>query len=76
MKQKSNENSKKSARERYDEVNTQRVSLKLNKKTDSEILEWLDTKDNKQGAIKNAIMDVIKREKEKENENENENGNN
>ena len=74
MKQKSNENSKKSARERYDEVNTQRVSLKLNKKTDSEILEWLDTKDNKQGAIKNAIMDVIKREKEKENENEN--GNN
>ena len=74
MKQKSSENSKKSARERYDEVNTQRVSLKLNKKTDSEILEWLDTKDNKQGAIKNAIMDVIKREKEKENENEN--GNN
>ena len=72
MKQKSNENSKKSARERYDEVNTQRVSLKLNKKTDSEILEWLDTKDNKQGAIKNAIMDVIRREKE----NKNENGNN
>lgn len=69
MKQKSSENSKKSARERYDEVNTQRVSLKLNKKTDSEILEWLDTKDNKQGAIKNAIMDVIKREKEKENGN-------
>lgn len=64
MKQKSSENSKKSARERYDEINTQRVSLKLNKKTDSEILEWLSTKDNKQGAIKNAIIDVIKREKE------------
>ena len=52
-----------SAHDRYDKENTKRVSLKFNKKTDSEILEWLDRQENKQGAIKDAIMCKIREEK-------------
>ena len=52
-----------SAHDRYDKENTKRVSLKFNKKTDFEILEWLDKQENKQGAIKDAIMCKIREEK-------------
>ena len=52
-----------SAHDRYDKENTKRVSLKFNKKTDFEILEWLDKKENKQGAIKDAIMYKISSER-------------
>ena len=52
-----------SAHDRYDKENTKRVSLKFNKKTDSEILKWLDRQENKQGAIKDAIMYKIRSER-------------
>lgn len=52
-----------SAHDRFDRENTKRVSLKLNKNTDAEILAWLDKQESKQGAIKGAIMYKIKSER-------------
>lgn len=52
-----------SAHDRYDRKNTRRVSLKFNKKTDTEILAWLDEQESIQGAIKDAIMYKIRSER-------------
>ena len=46
---------------KYDENNTTRVQLKLNNKTDSDILEYLDKVENKQGTIKRLIREEISR---------------
>lgn len=43
------------SQEKYQKENIQRVVLKLNKKTDADILDWLNSLDNKQGAIKEAL---------------------
>lgn len=44
---------------KYDKANTRQVILKLNKKTDADLLAWLDeiqrTGGSKQGRIKEAI---------------------
>lgn len=44
---------------KYDKANTRQIILKLNKKTDADLLEWLDeiqrTGGSKQGAIKKAL---------------------
>lgn len=40
---------------KYDKNNTKLIQMKLNKKTDADILEFLDTLDNKQGFIKDLI---------------------
>lgn len=45
----------KAASERYDRENTVRVAIKLNKKTDADILAQLDRQENKQGYIKALI---------------------
>lgn len=45
--------------EKYQKENIQRVVLKLNKRTDADILDWLGTLDNKQGAIKKLIREHI-----------------
>lgn len=47
--------SSKRARMKYDKKNTVLVSIKLNKKTDADIIEWLDHQPNKQGGIKAII---------------------
>lgn len=47
--------------QRYDSQNTKRLNLKLNIKTDADILEWLDRQESKQGAIKEAIRAYIKK---------------
>lgn len=44
---------------KYDQNNTVQLKLKLNKKTDTDILEWLDTLDNKQGTIKEILREYI-----------------
>lgn len=49
----------KAAQERYDRENTVGLYLKLNRKTDADILAWLDTKENKQGYIKELIREDI-----------------
>lgn len=55
-----------SAQEKYDKANTKRISLKLNKNTDQKILKWLDGQNNKQGAIKDAVLFYIESNVKKE----------
>lgn len=43
------------AQEKYDKVNTIQIKLKLNKKTDADIIAWLYNNENKQGYIKSLI---------------------
>lgn len=45
--------------EKYQKENITRVVLKLNKKTDADLLEWLETLDNKQGTIKEILRSYI-----------------
>jgi hypothetical protein len=45
----------------YDQNNTKKVSLKLNIKTDEDIINYLDSVENKQGTIKRLIRDEINR---------------
>ena len=47
--------------EKYQKENIQRVVLKLNKKTDADIIEWLESLDNKQGTIKEILRKHIER---------------
>ena len=53
---------KETARERYDKANTVKVTIKLNRKTDKDIIDYLDNSGNKQGAIKDALRDKTARE--------------
>ena len=50
----------KAAQERYDRENTVFVGLKLNKKTDADIVALLERSDNKQGTIKKILKEFIK----------------
>ena len=50
----------KAAHERYDKQNTVFVGLKLNKKTDADIIALLEKSDNKQGTIKKILKNFIK----------------
>lgn len=49
----------KKAVRKYDDANTTKVVLKLNNKTDADILDWLGQSDNKQGYIKKLIRKDI-----------------
>jgi hypothetical protein len=40
---------------KYDAANTVQLKMKLNKKYDADILEWLNQQPNKQGYIKQLI---------------------
>lgn len=42
--------------------NTKQIKLKLNKRTDADIIEWIDKQQSKQGAIKKAIRKQITEE--------------
>lgn len=50
------------AQARYDAANTQRITLKLNRKTDSDVIEKLNSVESKQGYIKRLIREDVKRE--------------
>ena len=50
------------SKKKYDDANTARIALKLNKKTDADIIEYLDWVGNKQGAIKQAIREKMERD--------------
>lgn len=43
------------AQEKYDKANTIQLHLKLNKKTDADIIEVLKKESNKQGLIKDLL---------------------
>lgn len=55
--------SQRKANRKYDKNNTKQLMLKLNLKTDKDILEKLDSVNNKQGYVKNLIREDIKKEK-------------
>lgn len=48
------------AQERYDKNNTVQIKMKLNKKTDKDILDKLNSVPNKQGYIKQLIRADMK----------------
>ena len=50
------------AQERYDKVNTTRYQLKLNNKTDADIIEKLNNVESKQGYIKECIRRALTEE--------------
>ena len=50
------------AKRRWDAENTTQIRLKLNKKTDADILEKLDNVKSKQGYIKELIRADIKKD--------------
>ena len=45
---------------KYDKANTKGIYLKLNKKTDADIINFLNNLENKQGYIKDLIRYSIK----------------
>ncbi|MEG1753005.1 MAG: hypothetical protein RR234_03750 [Christensenella sp.] len=54
------EKRKETPQERYDRENIVRLSMKLNKKTDAEILQKLAIVSSKQGYVKDLIRKDIK----------------
>lgn len=46
---------RKRAQLKYNKAHTKQVTLRLNKRTESDIIEWLGKSDNKQGYIKALI---------------------
>lgn len=49
------------AQDRYDKQNTIQIKLKLNKNTDADIIEKLESEPNKQGYIKELIRADIRK---------------
>ena len=49
------------AQAKYDKDNTVQITLKLNKKTDKDIIDWLYDESNKQGYIKSLIRADIEK---------------
>ena len=51
------------AQDRYDRTNTKQFKMKLNLKTDADIIDWLAKQENKQGSIKSLIRKEINTKK-------------
>ena len=51
---------KKAAKQRYDEKTAVHISLKLNRNTDKDIIEILESAPNKQAIIKEALRQMKK----------------
>ena len=47
------------AQAKYDKAHTKSYLLKLNKKTDADVIKQLETVDNRQGYIKKLIRDDL-----------------
>ena len=54
------------AKKKYDRDNTKLIQLKFNKKTDEDILAWLDRQASKQGYIKQLIRNDLGNENRSE----------
>lgn len=52
----------KKASRKYDSKNVVQIGLRLNKKNDVDIIEYLERQDSKMGCIKEAIREKMKRE--------------
>ena len=53
---------------KYIEENQQVIRIKINRKTEPELLEWIRKKNNKQGYIKELILKDMAQAEENENE--------
>ena len=54
---------RKRAQLKYNKAHTKQVTLRLNKRTEADIIEWLGKADNKQGYIKALIRaDMVRKE--------------
>ena len=51
---------------KYEKENLRQIRLKINRKTEPELLEWIEKKDNIQGYIKRLIMEDMEKGKENE----------
>lgn len=56
-------NKRNEATQRYQDKNMRRILLKINKKTEPEILEQIEKQENMQGYIKRLIREDIARNK-------------
>ena len=54
--------SRTNSQRRYDKRYTRMISLKLNRRTDQDILQVLEQCDNKNGYIKQALREKIEKE--------------
>ena len=50
------------AQAKYDKDNTVQIKLKLNKRTDKDIIDYLSRQENKQGFIKTIIREFMRLE--------------
>ena len=50
----------------YEKENLRQIRLKINRKTEPELLEWIEKQDNIQGYIKRLILDDMERAEEQE----------
>ena len=57
----------------YEKENLRQIRLKINRKTEPELLEWIEKQENIQGYIKRLILEDMEK---KQAEEENVNGNN
>ena len=47
---------------KYNKEHTIQYGLKLNKKTDADLIDWLNQQESKQGAMKAAMRQMISRQ--------------
>ena len=48
----------------YEKENLRQIRLKINRKTEPELLEWIEKQENIQGYIKRLILDDMERAEE------------
>ena len=49
----------------YEKENIRQIRMKINRKTEPELLEWIEEQENIQGYIKRLIREDMEKEKEK-----------
>lgn len=49
----------------YEKENLRQIRLKINRKTEPELLAWIEKQDNIQGYIKRLILEDMEKEKDR-----------
>lgn len=50
---------------KYEKDNLRQIRLKINRKTEPELLEWIEKQENIQGYIKRLILEDMEKEKDR-----------
>ena len=53
---------------KYEKENLRQIRLKINRKTEPEMLEWIEKQENIQGYIKHLILEDMEKKKTEEKE--------